>query len=133
MFLASLADSFSGPPCLGVPTKAREGFIMFTVISPSANDKNEFGKNKFDKVTIYRTLESLANAKLVHKAFVEDRARYFELAHNCTETQCHPHFTCTNCSDTLCLTEISLPKMKDKLSGYLVKNQTIQFEGLCPK
>jgi len=65
------------------------------------------GKKHFDKVTIYRTLESLLKVGLVHKAFIEKRAWHFELADNCTESQCHPHFTCTNCGSTHCLTEIS--------------------------
>jgi Fe2+ or Zn2+ uptake regulation protein len=54
------------------------------------------GKDHYDKVTIYRTLESLTEVGLVHKAYVEKRASHFELAHNCTKSQCHPHFTCTN-------------------------------------
>ena len=47
-----------------------------------------------NKVTIYRTLESFCRAGLVHKAFMQKRAWHFELADRCTESQCHPHFTC---------------------------------------
>lgn len=90
------------------------------------------GKKQFDKVTIYRTLESLSKAGLVHKAFVEDRARYFELAHNCTETQCHPHFTCTNCGSTHCLTKMSLPKTTNRHKGFIIHRQQTLLEGLCP-
>ena len=61
-----------------------------------------------DKVTIYRTLESFVDAGLVHKAFLQERTWHFELASNCSESQCHPHFTCKSCGDTHCLMEISL-------------------------
>jgi len=90
------------------------------------------GKNQFDKVTIYRTLETLAKAGIVHKAFVEDRARHFELAHNCTDTQCHPHFTCTNCGRTHCLTKMSLPKTGNRHKGFVIHRQQTLLEGLCP-
>ena len=90
------------------------------------------GKKHFDKVTIYRTLESLLRVGLVHRAFVEKRARHFELAHHCTESQCHPHFTCTNCGDTTCLTEISLPMASSPHKGFVIHRQQVRLEGLCP-
>ena len=91
------------------------------------------GRKQFDKVTIYRTLESLLQVGLVHKAFMEKRAWHFELAHNCTEHQCHPHFTCSNCGDTHCLTEISLPMAKSPHQGFVIHRQQVRLEGLCPK
>jgi Fur family ferric uptake transcriptional regulator len=86
----------------------------------------------FDKVTIYRTLESLLGVGLVHKVFIDKRAWHFELAHNCTERQCHPHFTCTSCGDTHCLTEISLPMAKSPHKGFVIHRQQVRLEGLCP-
>ena len=91
------------------------------------------GKDHFDKVTIYRTLESLLQIGLVHKAFTDKRAQHFELAHNCTERQCHPHFTCSSCGDTHCLTEISLPMAKSPHQGFVIHRQQVRLEGLCPK
>ena len=90
------------------------------------------GKKHFDKVTIYRTLESLLKVGLVHKAFMEKRACHFELAHNCTKSQCHPHFTCTNCGNTHCLTEILLPMAQSPHKGFIIHRQQVRLEGLCP-
>ena len=90
------------------------------------------GKKHFDKVTIYRTLESLLKVGLVHKAFIEKRACHYELAHNCTASQCHPHFTCTSCGKTHCLTEISLPMAKSPHKGFVIQRQQVRLEGLCP-
>lgn len=90
------------------------------------------GPGHFDKVTIYRTLESLLKVGLVHKVFVDKRARHFELAHHCTERQCHPHFTCTRCGDTHCLTEISLPMAQSPHKGFVIHRQQVRLEGLCP-
>lgn len=90
------------------------------------------GKKHCDKVTIYRTLESLLNVGLVHRAFIDKRARHFELSHNCTESQCHPHFTCTNCGNTTCLTKVTLPMAKSPYKGYIIHRQQVRLEGLCP-
>jgi len=89
--------------------------------------------NAPNKVTIYRVLERFVEAGLVHKAFLQKRTWHFELARNCTETQCHPHFTCTSCGDMHCLTEISLPMARSPHKGFVIGRQRVQFEGLCPK
>jgi Fe2+ or Zn2+ uptake regulation protein len=89
-------------------------------------------KKHFDKVTVYRTLESLLKVGLVHKVFVAERAWHFELAHNCTENQCHPHFTCTNCGNTHCLMGMSLPMAKSPHKGFVIHRQQVRLEGLCP-
>ena len=85
-----------------------------------------------NKVTIYRTLESLIEAGLVHRAFTYGRAWYFELADHCTEHQCHPHFTCTNCGVTTCLMDVLLPMAKVSQKGFVVNRQQVRLEGLCP-
>jgi len=90
------------------------------------------GIEHFDKVTIYRTLESLLGVGLVHKAFMDKRTWHFELARNCTESQCHPHFTCTSCGNTTCLTGVTLPMAKSPHKGFVIHRQQVRLEGLCP-
>ncbi len=89
-------------------------------------------RRTFDKVTVYRTLKSLVEAGLVHRAFTYKRAWYFELADHCTEHQCHPHFTCTSCGVTHCLTDISLPMARIADKGFVISRQQVRLEGLCP-
>jgi len=90
------------------------------------------GKRQLDKVTIYRTLGSLFKVGMIHRAFVDERAQHFELADNCSESQCHPHFTCTSCGVTHCLTEMSLPMAKSPYKGFIIHHQEVRLEGLCP-
>jgi Fe2+ or Zn2+ uptake regulation protein len=85
-----------------------------------------------NKVTVYRTLDSLVEAGLVHRAFTQNRAWYFELADHCSEKQCHPHFTCTNCGVTQCMTDVSLPMAQIHQKGYIINRQQVRLEGLCP-
>ncbi len=89
------------------------------------------GKNQFDKVTIYRTLKSFLQTGLVHKAFLQNRTWHFELAHNCSTIQCHPHFTCTNCGQTQCLIGVSVPVVKGLKNGLVLHRQQVRLEGLC--
>jgi Fur family ferric uptake transcriptional regulator len=87
----------------------------------------------YDKVTIYRTLASLLEAGLVHKAFTGARIGQFELGRHCTEHQCHPHFTCTQCGSTHCLTDLELPLTQGPYHGFVIQRQQVHFEGLCPE
>jgi Fur family ferric uptake transcriptional regulator len=86
-----------------------------------------------NRVTVYRTLEAFLEAGLVHRAFVDERTWYFELASNCSESQCHPHFTCRDCGDTHCMTGITFPMAKSPYRGFVIDRQRVQLEGLCPK
>ncbi len=85
-----------------------------------------------NKVTIYRTLDSLLEAGLVHRAFIHERAWHFELADHCSETQCHPHFTCTTCGRTHCLPDVFVPMAKSPYQGFIIHHQQVRLEGLCP-
>lgn len=90
----------------------------------------QLGGQSPNKTTIYRTLLSLVNAGLVHKAFVQQRQWHFELAHHCTTVQCHPHFTCIRCHRTECLHGVSVP-LVDLPDGWTLHRQQIRIEGIC--
>ena len=90
------------------------------------------GRKRFNKVTIYRTLESFCRAGLLHKAYMHERAWHFELADRCGEIRCHPHFTCKSCGVTRCLTDLSFPVVKGLKQGFVIQRQQVRLEGLCP-
>lgn len=93
----------------------------------------KLGLNGPDKVTIYRVLETFVGAGLVHKAFLQKRTWHYETADKCTESQCHPHFTCTNCGNTHCLTEMLIPLVESSYKGFVIRHQQVRLEGLCPE
>lgn len=86
-----------------------------------------------NKVTIYRVLERFCKAGLVHKAFMQKRAWHFELADRCTESQCHPHFTCKKCGVVSCLVGLPVSIVKGVKKGFVIHRQRVQLEGLCPR
>lgn len=89
-------------------------------------------ENKPNKVTIYRMLESVVEKGIVHKAYVGKRQWHYELANNCSEHQCHPHFTCSRCKRTSCLTRLKIPMAKSPFEGFVIEHQQVRLEGLCP-
>ena len=109
--------------------------VLLDAVKPLTQEQIavKLGGEAPDKVTIYRTLETFVDSGLVHKAYLRERAWHFELAHNCSENQCHPHFTCTDCGDTHCLTDVSIPLATTEKTGFSVSRQRVQLEGLCPK
>lgn len=91
------------------------------------------GNTRPNKVTVYRTLESMVDAGLVHKAFVEERSQHYELADKCTEHQCHPHFVCTDCGRTSCMHDVSVSMATSAPAGFVIERQQVRLQGLCPK
>ncbi len=91
----------------------------------------KLGKNCPDRITVYRVLEKFCRVGLVHKAYIQKRAWNYELAHHCSDKQCHPHFTCNSCGETFCLTGLFLPLVKGLKKGFVVHRQQVSIEGLC--
>jgi Fur family ferric uptake transcriptional regulator len=88
---------------------------------------------RFDRVSVYRCLSKFLEAGLVHKAYISDRNDMFELADRCGEDYCHPHFSCTVCKETTCLTDVSVPVMRNLGKGFVASRQKIYIEGVCPR
>ncbi len=83
-----------------------------------------------NKTTIYRNLMSLVEKDLVHRAYLDERTWHFELAHHCGKHQCHPHFICSECQQTECLTDVSMP-LAELPGGYVMQRQQVRIEGIC--
>jgi len=109
--------------------------VLFDAAAPITQEEiaAALGRAAPNKVTIYRTLETLLAAGIVHKAFLHNRTWHFELAHNCTAAQCHPHLTCTNCGRTHCLPDLEIPMPQTRYRGFIIHRRQTRLEGLCPK
>ena len=74
-------------------------------------------ENKFeraDKATLYRTLKTFEKNKLIHS--IDDGTGSIKYALCQDSCECHPndlhvHFLCTNCNQTYCLNDISVPNI----------------------
>ena len=109
--------------------------VLLDAKGPQTADEimTAISRKSANRVTVYRVLESMVGAGLVHKAFIHKRAEHFELADRCTNLQCHPHFTCVSCGATNCVVGVSVPLVKRLEEGFIIHRQQVHLEGLCPR
>ncbi len=88
---------------------------------------------KADKVTLYRTLKTFEENKLIHS--IDDGTGSVKYA-LCKETcQCHPedlhvHFLCTKCKKTYCLTDIPVPSV-NLPTRFTLETINMVVKGIC--
>ena len=86
-----------------------------------------------DKTTLYRTLKTFEENKLIHS--IDDGTGAVKYA-LCKETcQCHPedlhvHFLCTKCQQTYCLNDISIPSI-DLPMNFKLETINMVVKGIC--
>ena len=117
------------------PTAMRElvlkGFSEQTSAISLADLEQKF--EKADKVTLYRTLKTFEENKLIHS--IDDGTGSVKYA-LCRETcQCHPedlhvHFLCTKCKQTYCLTDIPVPSI-NLPTHFTLENINMVVKGVC--
>ena len=70
---------------------------------------------KFDRVTVYRTLQTFLEKGIIHTIPTADNSiRYALCKSDCTEGihhDNHIHFVCSTCGNTICLAEVSIPEV----------------------
>ncbi len=86
-----------------------------------------------DRVTLYRTLESLKEKGIIHKAFQENNESYYAICGAECDTHDHHHdhihFKCTSCETVTCQT--TTQKVQVTLPGNEIHKVSIHVEGVC--
>jgi Fur family transcriptional regulator, ferric uptake regulator len=98
-------------------------------------DLEESLNNKFDRVTIYRTLKTFLDKDLIHKVLDDSGATKYALcSHEDHQDHSHEHvhFKCEICGETTCLESISLPSIKLPV-GFIKKEMNLLVQGICEK
>lgn len=88
---------------------------------------------KFDRVTIYRTLQTFVEKGIVHTIPTADNAILYALCKDCDEEHHHDdhvHFVCQDCHTTICLDDVVSPQIKLP-DGYLPENVQVVINGVC--
>lgn len=88
----------------------------------------------FDRVTIYRTLQTFAEKGIVHTIPTADNSVLYALCKDaCAEgkhADNHVHFICEKCDTTFCLEHIMIPDLKMP-AGFTMKQAGLVVEGVC--
>ncbi len=88
----------------------------------------------FDRVTIYRTLNSFVDKGIIHVIPSSDNSiKYALCKDDCEEGHHHDHhvhFQCSKCTNTFCLDEIVTPSVIVP-AGYSATSIQVLVQGLC--
>lgn len=91
---------------------------------------------KAERTTLYRTLKTFEEKKIVHQ--IDDgtgisKYALCESGCNCEiEQDLHLHFHCNNCNETVCLTEHKIPHI-NLPDGYIAEDVNLVVTGICEK
>ncbi len=89
---------------------------------------------KFDRVTVYRTLQTFVDKGIIHTIPTADNSiRYALCKDECSEGHHHDHhihFVCNNCHNTYCLDDVVTPEIKLP-KGYAAEHVEVVVEGIC--
>jgi Fur family ferric uptake transcriptional regulator len=100
----------------------------------SHSDIEKKAGEKFDRVTVYRTLQAFVEKGLIHSIPTSDNSiRYALCKDDCSAGQHrddHVHFICNSCGNTVCLEEVVVPTIKLP-RGYVVQQVEMLVSGVC--
>lgn len=89
---------------------------------------------KFDRVTVYRTLQVFVEKGIIHTIPTADNSvRYALCKENCSAGHHHDHhihFRCQHCQNTFCLDDVVTPDIKLP-KGYSARQVEVVVEGIC--
>lgn len=90
--------------------------------------------NAFDRVTVYRTLQTFVEKGIIHNIPTTDNSILYALCKDdCEEGRHHDnhvHFICNNCSKTICLDDVIVPTVKLP-KGFTPNKTQMVVNGVC--
>ena len=117
-------------------TDSRRKILTLFLSTPDAMAHGDIEKKageKFDRVTIYRTLQTFVEKGIVHTIPTADNAVLYALCKDCTEGHHHDdhvHFVCSACERTICLDDVISPNI-DLPEGYVADSVQVVIHGTC--
>jgi Fur family ferric uptake transcriptional regulator len=89
---------------------------------------------KFDRVTVYRTLQTFLDKGIIHTIPTADNSvRYALCVDDCSDGHHHDnhvHFVCSKCSNTICLPDVLIPEVKLP-EGFRPSDFQMVVTGVC--
>jgi len=90
--------------------------------------------NDFDRVTVYRTLQTFFENGIIHQIPTTDNTVLYALCKDKCEAghhhDEHVHFICNLCYKTICLDEVTVPQVKLP-KGFKPLQKAMVVKGIC--
>ena len=100
----------------------------------SHGDIEKKAGEKFDRVTIYRTLQVFLEKGIIHNIPTADNSILYALCKDdCSAGHHHDnhvHFVCKDCGSTVCLEDVSIPSVKLP-KGFTSTQIDVVVSGVC--
>jgi Fur family transcriptional regulator, ferric uptake regulator len=118
-------------------TVGREKILELFLNSKGALAHADIEKNTqagFDRVTVYRTLQTFVEKGIIHQIPTTDNSiKYALCKDNCEAGHHHDnhvHFICEKCKKTVCLDTVTVPPISLPL-GFVAKHAEMVVTGTC--
>ena len=99
-------------------------------------DIEKISGQHFDRVTIYRTLQTFVDKGIIHTIPTADNSVLYALCKDeCSAGHHHDnhvHFICDECGTTYCLDHVTIPAI-DLPQGFKAKQTDLVMSGVCNK
>lgn len=112
-----------------------QSFQNFNFALSHGDLEERFGE-RFDRVTIYRTLKTFVEKGIIHKVLDDEGGTKYAL---CRNSECshdnhhhdHVHFKCLQCGNTTCIESVHIPVF-NLPEGYKRSEVNMLVQGTCP-
>jgi Fur family transcriptional regulator, ferric uptake regulator len=118
-------------------TSSRKKILELFLVNNGALSHGDIEKKaaeKFDRVTVYRTLQVFLEKGVIHNIPTADNSiRYALCKDDCSEGQHHDnhvHFICKDCGATICLDNVTIPGIKLP-KGFTSTQVEVVVSGVC--
>jgi Fur family ferric uptake transcriptional regulator len=118
-------------------TDSRKKILELFLKSNGALAHADIEKNtgeSFDRVTVYRTLQTFVEKGIIHLIPTTDNSILYALCKDNCEAghhhDDHVHFICSSCGKTICLDEVTVPKVKLP-KGFSPEQAQMVVKGIC--
>lgn len=89
---------------------------------------------RFDRVTVYRTLQTFVEKGIIHTIPTSDNSVRYALCredcYNGHHHDHHVHFLCEQCGSTICLEDVNVPEVKMP-RGFTQNAVEVVVRGIC--
>ncbi len=117
------------------PTAVRINVLSVLMDSKTALSAKELEirLELIDRVTLYRTLKTFEEKKLIHT--IQDGTKELKYASceegcECAPQDQHVHFHCQKCDETYCFTEAHIPSVNIP-KNFIPNSVSMVFQGIC--
>lgn len=117
--------------------KTAQRILLINILKKKAvalteNDIKEGMGDLYDRITFYRTIQTLLDAEIIHRITINSKTIKYALNEESSHRENHSHFFCEKCHAVTCLEDTTkfdyqLPK------GYTAHECEILIKGTCTR